>query len=533
VDSTSVEVQNTWRRIYAPASPEQSLTTRLLHNDRAWADVQAAWLRWHQPSVAERFAPNERSWYALFERARVETLAGAHLPGMRANLTNLRQLAPATALAGHLYCCARQLLAGTTLADAELRLPDAAVAMLCPPRRFNWWRRPGLERLLQTALLPSLRNSRPHLQDADLFAEALRPLIELLTQTNAGESSSAQWLAQAAIDDASLTLANVKPGQGDAGAEQTYRVFSRVWDECLDARQLRADSTAGAQHALTPAQQADARRLARRLQQRLLALQVRQWDDEQEHGVLDRRRLASMVTSGNRQVFRQQREQLVPRACVTLLLDQSGSMRGLPWALTLQAVDLAVQVLETCGVRSEVLAFSTRFTADNPLRQEWEAAGCPPAPGRLNAVRHAVYKPTDRPWRYCRQSLLCQPPSEGENIDGEALQWAASRLLRQPEQRKILIVLSDGIPFDEATAHANGRCYLEDHLHHSIAQIEASAVHLAAIGSGQGVTRYYRRALVLKQANQVSALLFEQLADLLTRPGQSKGALERPNGHRD
>jgi len=270
------------------------------------------------------------------------------------------------------------------------------------------------------------------------------------------------------------------------------------------------------QEEIPPEQHAEARRLARRLQQRLLALQVQHWNNEQEQGTLDRRRLVAMVASGSPLVFRQEDERLATQACVTLLLDQSGSMRGLPRALTLQAIDLAVQVLEACGVRSEVLGFGTSFAADNPLRREWEAAGCPPFPGRLNALRHILYKPANLPWRRCRQSLLRQPLTEGENIDGEALEWAASRLLRQPEPRKILIVFSDGTPFDEATAFANGRGYLEDHLHHSIAQIEASAINLAAIGSGQGVTRYYRNALVLQRYEQVSTTLFEQLANLLT-----------------
>ncbi len=517
MDSTSAEVLSAWRRIYALESTWQTQPPAHAPGDRAQADVQAAWLRWHQPRVAERFTPDERSWYALFERARVETLAGLHLPGMQVNLADVATLAPASALPSHLYRCARRLLAGETPTPAELCLPVSALPTQ-PRWFFPWTQRPAPDHALQTLLLPSLQNSRLHMQDADQFADTLQPLIQLLAM-KAGQTGSIQGVAQpAASADNTVTMrATHRQAEEESGSAQPYRVFSREWDELLDARQLRASNMLPMLDEIAPEQHAEARRLARRLQQRLLALQVQHWNDEQEQGVLDRRRLVAMIASGNPLVFRQEGERLAPQACVTLLLDQSGSMRGLPRALTLQAVDLAVQVLEACGVRSEVLGFGTRFAADNPLRREWEAAGCPPLPGRLNALRHILYKPANLQWRRCRQSLLRHPLAEGENIDGEALEWAVSRLLRQAEPRKILIVLSDGTPFDEATASANGRGYLENHLHHSIAQIEARAVHLAAIGSGQGVTRYYRNALVLQRAEQVSAALFEKLADLLIR----------------
>lgn len=516
MDSTSADVLSAWRRIYALESTRQPPPPARAPGDRAQADAQAAWLRWHQPQVAERFTPDEQPWYALFERARVETLAGLHLPGMQVNLADFATLAPASVLPGHLYRCARRLLASETPTPTELCLP--ASALPTRPRWFPWRQRPASAHPLQTLLLPALQSSRLYLQDANRFAETLQPLIQLLAMT-VGQTDSTQGLSQpAASTDNTVTMRTThRQAEGGAGTAKPYRVFSREWDELLDARQLMASNMLPVQEEITPEQHAEARRLARRLQQRLLALQVQHWNDEQEQGALDRRRLVAMVASGNPLVFRQEEERLAPQACVTLLLDQSGSMRGIPRALTLQAVDLAVQVLEACGVRSEVLGFGTRFAADNPLRREWEAAGCPPLPGRLNALRHILYKPANLPWRRCRQSLLRQPLAEGENIDGEALEWAASRLLRQADPRKILIVFSDGTPFDEATASANGRGYLEDHLHHSIAQIEARAVHLAAIGSSQGVTRYYRNGLVLQRAEQVSAVLFEQLADLLIR----------------
>ena len=508
MDATNAEALRAWQRAYAGAPGASQAPVA-----RAQADALAAWQRWHQPWVSARFTADEQPWYALFERARVETLAGLHLPGMQMNLADLSPLAPAAALPNHVYRCARRIWAGETLSATDLGVP--ATTPSSSPRWFGWRQRPAADQRLQALLLPALQSSHSHLQEAPQFADALRPLIRLLSMT-AGAAASPPGLPHPAAPDAEAPLTAPRIGETE-DIEQAYRVFSRAWDEVLDARHLPASRAPAPPHAISPAQQAEARRLARRLQQRLLALQVQHWQDEQEHGVLDRRRLGALIASGDARVFRQQAKRLAPQACVSVLLDQSGSMRGLAWALTLQAVDLAVQVLDACGVRSEVLGFSTAPAGDNPLHRAWLAAGCPPSPGRLNAVRHTLYKPTHLPWRRCRQALLRQPQGDGENIDGEALQWAAARLLKQPEPRKILLVFSDGMPFDEATAAANGRGYLEDHLHHSAAAIQAHGIHLAAIGSGQGITRYYRHALVLRQAEQVSALLFEHLADLLTR----------------
>lgn len=492
---------------------------RGVSGNRAVADAQAAWLRWHQPQVADQFAPNERPWYGLFERARVETLAGLHLPGMQANLADLEKLAPDTALPNVLYSSMRRLLAGETLTSLDLS------ADILPARRRPRWLQKWLslvpEHPLQEMLLPTLQSSCPYLQNGQLFAEKLQPLIQLLSTTIPEAAESLYWPSQpeSSDDETSKELTAQGHTASTTDASQPYRVFSREWDELLDMRRLKGRPVPKAQANIGPTQRAEARRLARRLHQQLLALQTRSWNDEQEQGVLERRRLVAMVATGNRRIFRQEQERLVPQACVTLLLDQSGSMRGLPRELTLQAIDLAVQVLEACGIRTEVLGFGTRVDAGNPLHTSWQAMGSPPNPGRLNALRHVLYKPTNMPWRRCRQWLIQQQPLEdGENIDGEALEWAVSRLLRQPEPRKILVIFSDGTPFDEATASANGRNYLEDHLHQVVACIEAHAVHLAAIGMGQGLTRYYPKALVLKRADQVNEMLFEHLADLLSRP---------------
>lgn len=208
----------------------------------------------------------------------------------------------------------------------------------------------------------------------------------------------------------------------------------------------------------------------------------------------------------------------MPDACVTLLVDQSGSMRGERQRMAALAIDLAVHSLEVCRVRCEVLGFTTRFGADNPVAQAWRKAGSPSAPGRLNALRHVVFKTPSQPWRRARPQLglLLREAFGFENVDGEALHWAARRLAHRPEPRKILVVLSDGAPYDAATAQANGREYLEHHLRAVIAELESSPIHLVAIGTGQEVGRYYRQAVTVRRPEAVAEVLFDRLGDLLT-----------------
>jgi len=304
-----------------------------------------------------------------------------------------------------------------------------------------------------------------------------------------------------------------------------YAIFTRRWDQVLDAAQLYQPGDALNLRPIPEPDQLQARRLALRLQRRLLAARLRRWSFDLDEGRLDSRRLSRLLSRRPPfAVFRQEDEAPLPEACVTLLVDQSGSMRGLPQRLTAQAIDLAARTLEIAGIRCEVLGFTTRFGADNPLMRAWRAAGQPPRPGRLNAPRHLIYKGADQPWRQRRLylGLLLREGLGRENLDGEALDWAARRLLARPEPRKVLIVLCDGAPLDEATVAANGRRFLEDHLRAVIAAMESSLIHLAAIGAGGTVGRFYRQALSLYQPDQVADMLFQHLGDLLNRPhGQS------------
>lgn len=263
-------------------------------------------------------------------------------------------------------------------------------------------------------------------------------------------------------------------------------------------------------------------RLANRLQRRLMAQQARSWDFDQEEGMLDAARLARVVVSpGHSLSYKIERDTEFKDTVVTLLIDNSGSMRGRPISIAAICADILARTLERCGVKTEVLGFTTRAWKGGQSREQWLAEGRPPQPGRLNDLRHIVYKQADEPWRRARTSLglMMREGLLKENIDGEALLWAHNRLIGRPEDRKILMVISDGAPVDDSTLSVNSGSYLERHLRQVIGWIEArSPVELAAIGIGHDVTRYYARAVTIMDAEQLGGTMVEQLAALFDLP---------------
>jgi cobaltochelatase CobT len=262
-------------------------------------------------------------------------------------------------------------------------------------------------------------------------------------------------------------------------------------------------------------------RLANRLQRRLMAQQARSWDFDQEEGMLDASRLARViVTPGHSLSYKIERETEFKDTVVSLLIDNSGSMRGRPISIAATCADVLARTLERCGVATEILGFTTRGWKGGQSRELWLSEGRPPNPGRLNDLRHIVYKRADEPYRHSRRSLglMMREGLLKENIDGEALLWAHARLLARPEERRILLVISDGAPVDDSTASANGGTYLEKHLRQVIGWIEGrSNVELAAIGIGHDVTRYYARAVTIMDAEQLGGALIEQLAALFEK----------------
>src|SRR6202034_3121106 len=259
-------------------------------------------------------------------------------------------------------------------------------------------------------------------------------------------------------------------------------------------------------------------RLANRLQRLLLAQQNRAWEFDLEEGLLDPARLSRVVVDPMHPLsFKREKDTNFRDTVVTLLLDNSGSMRGRPITVAATCADILERTLERCGVKVEILGFTTRAWKGGQSREAWLAAGKPANPGRLNDLRHIIYKSADAPWRRARKNLglMMREGLLKENIDGEALIWAHQRLAHRPEQRRILMVISDGAPVDDSTLSVNSGHYLERHLRTVISEIESnSPVELIAIGIGHDVRRYYKRAVTIVDVEQLAGAIVEQLAEL-------------------
>jgi cobaltochelatase CobT len=301
-----------------------------------------------------------------------------------------------------------------------------------------------------------------------------------------------------------------------------YKVFTEAYDEVVGASDLCDEEELTRLRAYLDAQlkslQGVVTRLANRLQRRLMAQQNRSWDFDQEEGLLDAARLARVVVSpGQSLSYKIERDVEFKDTVVTLLLDNSGSMRGRPISIAAISADVLARTLERCGVKVEILGFTTRAWKGGQSRENWLANGKPAHPGRLNDLRHIVYKKADEPWRRAKKNLglMMREGLLKENIDGEALLWAHNRLLARQEDRRILMVISDGAPVDDSTLSVNSAGYLEAHLRRVIEWIESkSPVQLVAIGIGHDVTRYYRRAVTIMDAEQLGGTMIEQLAGL-------------------
>ena len=301
-----------------------------------------------------------------------------------------------------------------------------------------------------------------------------------------------------------------------------YKVFTRAYDETVGAEELcDADELERLRAFLDKQLQAlhgAVARLANRLQRRLLAQQNRGWDFDLDEGMIDAARLARVIVDPMHPLtFKQERETEFRDTVVTLLLDNSGSMRGRPIMVAACSADILARTLERCGVKVEILGFTTRAWKGGHAREQWLNAGKPAFPGRLNDLRHIVYKSADAPWRRSRRNLglMMREGLLKENIDGEALAWAHNRLLARPEQRRILMMISDGAPVDNSTLSVNSGSYLERHLRQVIEEIETrSPVELVAIGIGHDVTRYYRRAVTVTDAEELAGVMTDKLAEL-------------------
>jgi cobaltochelatase CobT len=308
----------------------------------------------------------------------------------------------------------------------------------------------------------------------------------------------------------------------DFNEKVDYKIFTQEFDEEITAEELCDEAELDRLRAFLDKQLAHLQgavgRLANRLQRRLMAQQNRSWDFDLEEGYLDPARLTRLIIDPMQPLsFKKEKDTKFRDTVVTLVIDNSGSMRGRPITVAASCADILARTLERCGVKVEILGFTTKAWKGGQGREKWLASGKPPAPGRLNDLRHIIYKSADAPWRRARRNLglMMREGLLKENIDGEALMWAHNRLIGRREQRKILMMISDGAPVDDSTLSVNPGNYLERHLRAVIDQIETrSPVELLAIGIGHDVTRYYRRAVTIVDADELAGAMTEQLASL-------------------
>ncbi len=342
--------------------------------------------------------------------------------------------------------------------------------------------------------------------------------------SEASDAPSGDWDDEDENSDAEEAGEAPRPRDGKQNdrPQTDYKPYTQKFDEVVTAEELCDAEELTRLRAYLDKQLAHLQgvvaRLANRLQRRLMAQQNRSWQFDLEEGALDPARLPRIIIDPYQPLsFRQESDVKFRDTVVTLLIDNSGSMRGRPITVAATCADILARTLERCGVKVELLGFTTRAWKGGLSRESWLQSGKPANPGRLNDLRHIIYKAADAPWRRARKNLglMMREGLLKENIDGEALDWAHKRILARPEQRKILMVISDGAPVDDSTLSVNAGNYLERHLRHIIAEIETrSPVELIAIGIGHDVTRYYRRAVTIVDAEELGGVMTEKLAEL-------------------
>ncbi len=364
-------------------------------------------------------------------------------------------------------------------------------------------------------------------EDEDAQQDGESATTETAAETEDGEPMEGEVSSEQSeeLSDATEPEEGSKPHRHEAFAHQDewgYKVYTAEFDEEIAAADLCEPEELVRLRGFLDQQlsslQGVVSRLANKLQRLLMAQQNRHWEYDLEEGMLDASRLTRIIIDPMYPLsFKREKDTTFRDTCVTLLLDNSGSMRGRPIMVAAMCADILGRTLERVGVKTEILGFTTRAWKGGQSREKWIAAGKPPQPGRLNDLRHIVYKAADEPWRRAKRNLglMMREGLLKENIDGEALTWAHNRLIARPEQRKILMVISDGAPVDDSTLSVNAGNYLEQHLRRVIEEIETrSTVELTAIGIGHDVTRYYRKAVTIVDAEQLGGAMTEQLIDL-------------------
>ncbi len=554
--------------------PGQNVPAEQAREARGFADSFALRLRHHDETLHAKNAPAEpvaRASYGAVEQVRYEALGANNFGGIRANLdaaTELRTASDPIARAQQESDVPLQSALGLLLREklAGQPVPERARAGVEMVREYIEARAtPDFEalalslddqRAFQGLALDMLRHLDLTRQEEATDAsdeeqgdeEGGEDEDDKEQDTDEAEGDPGAAVAAGEMSDAEAEgegedqAGEEEAGEGDAGDEGEegmmpvrpnrpwtelpetfdYKTFTTRFDETVEAdglcdaeeldrlRKYLDSQLQGLQGIVT--------RLANRLQRRLMAQQNRAWDFDQEEGLLDAARLARVIVSpGHSLSYKIERDQQFKDTVVTLLIDNSGSMRGRPISIAAISADILARTHERCGAKTEILGFTTRAWKGGQAREAWLADGKQPQPGRLNDLRHIVYKKADEPWRRARRNLglMMREGLLKENIDGEALLWAHDRLLARAEDRRILMVISDGAPVDDSTLSVNSAGYLETHLRKVIDWIEKqSPVQLVAIGIGHDVTRYYKRAVTIMDVEQLGGTIIEQLAGL-------------------
>ncbi|MBF0268261.1 MAG: cobaltochelatase subunit CobT [Alphaproteobacteria bacterium] len=548
---------------------------------RGSADAVALKLKHHDEKLHARRAPDEpeaRLVYDAIEQSRVEALGAKRYPGLAQNVASAVELRLKGEGFGRSSCREEIPLAEALRVVARNAFLGTADSCLPATRHVgDLWQGWVMERAGDAldkmagaladqnefakhlrAFLHALELSQAPLEDEQQSAESEQQSQGSGQESEDGESKSDAEGGHEGQADEDMQLAAADSGDvggesdGDEGAEDMlapghgtdepggptqqahgkndlegkhgpiYRVYTQRFDQVIDAPEL-----CDAEELDRLRQQLDnhlasltgvVARLANRLQRKLMAQQQRSWDFDLEEGVLDSGRLARVVANPTHALsFKMEREADFRDTVVSLLIDNSGSMRGRPISVAAMSADILARTLERCAVKVEVLGFTTKAWKGGQARESWVADGKPANPGRLNDLRHIVYKQADAPWRRARKNLglMLREGILKENIDGEALLWAHNRLMARPEQRRILMVISDGAPVDDSTLSVNPGNYLERHLRDVIAWIEGvGLVQLIAIGIGHDVTRYYKRAVTIMDAEELGGAMLKQLTSL-------------------
>ena len=556
--------------------PDPSLPYQQVVRARGQADSVALKLRHHDAALHARHVPRSaqaRQVFNALEQTRCEVLGAQAMAGVAINLD--------AALEARVASLNLDRLGDTEQAPLPemlgLLAREAMLGQLPPPsavKTLEHWRS-KLESIVGTDLV-ELSHC---VGDQRAYAQAMRELLRSLgfsdeqadpqydesddesesdddaSAQNEGEAGDADASASESMEGAEMRdgagedesdagdMESLDPGSLEFGDEDSetpgettwrpqpghnvldrdqYHAYCTDYDEIIDAAQLCEPDELNRLRAHLDQQlshlQSVIGKLANRLQRRLLAKQVRSWEFDLEEGYLDTARLARVVANPTHALsYKMEKETGFRDTVVSLLIDNSGSMRGRPIVVAAMSADILARTLERCAVKVEILGFTTRAWKGGQSRERWLAQGKRPNAGRLNDLRHIIYKSADQPWRRARRSLgiMLREGLLKENIDGESLMWAHQRLIARPEQRRILMVISDGAPVDDSTLSVNPSNYLERHLRQVIEYIERqSPVELLAIGIGHDVTRYYQRAVTLVDAEQLGGAVMEQLAEL-------------------